>query len=1749
MLLFLGSCVDQTTKSRASKNKITQGTTTSTTATTKSPTFSSNENLFWYSGGEKSFGTITISQNTKTVIYLRGKIIHEFLDNKLFLNDQKKYCVVLSFDSLLTKKQLRVRAIPIIQNDFITGTLEKLFRIDLTPEFESQNFASCDGDLPVYNNKGLVTSTAINGTTENAFTPLNICSGCSGLVFATNISLYAENLSTSGTNLPLSILNKIPINKLEINGLGFRIDLNTEYDNTGLICNNENCTAKGFNCCLEGQCVKDGEQKTSAASDLQYLQAISDVTADPKRFINWPNIFYVCPNIIHVPDPVVDNTDENQLSQDLFLEYLGYYYCLLEGKNTVPDFDGVGVCEPTSVNQSREERFIEIRTKVWKMCGCKANPFPTDPDEPYCPDFGLKLVKDGAGKITSVECDIPQPPQEPKPFQNLKVNISGRSTPHRFFRADDGTSVDEPNLLINNLNEVKAEGNEFSYLDTLGKTGPQNESFNMNAILGQYNVNLSGAVPATVIRVDFNQQYIIQTTNGFHTPCPTCTKDNWFDVFSAFPATKLGKGLQAIGYNTVRDNNAGYNLTSGNYEDTIFGRACWIPPTMIPFSHAPGFPVETQRLNRLKTQAAFYSNGYRRDWFGFNKGAVIGSFDGVSWFAIGTGRRITSTGTRLFLAINQDFGDLADTSALTVQVIQDLGSNEAADSDYHADLKINDARQNQAGSCQKYHICTNDIDCVTKLGWEYSCNDVTRYKTSWPKFDSNGFEIANTELSDTTWENILFGFNPVGGVKRCMYRGTGAPCKKNYKTDLKDSLSSTMWACAPNFYCADLSSLDFNDHVWRTPTSETNILYGQEANVLGRPLNYVSGGKSLSTEIKSNILHNALLQTTVTSDWGICRPGRRIVLSTQSNALISSHSAPDSSKRTDFINQIGNCNSYSAGNNRVVTCPTFDMAELNPADETEKNTGYGNLLRNDSTVADLKLNIRAHQNMCGGESRDGSGESVFNTIESLPLPKVFRISSKTLVADACLRRAGAVCHTDLDCAPNRLHTQEALIYGKTFFGNTQAELDFWTETLTCSQASPKPVPNSEFFNDYDLSQNRCCREVGKTFSMATQYNGNSVDPDIIPEQDEDDRAYLNTSLLPYNNSSADGRYSRYAVIDIENRADGNNPNTTPYFQAPFLKADGNGQMLTPRHFQWKSIMDTGKLTCCGGGYIRKFADGTHDWRNNSRLNFDISNLECLNYQDETFRTKPAIVTKLNYNKDYEKLCLAPGDIGTSTEGGCIQTKIPQTDGYTLALPKEKATTTATLSTTPDETPSTGAIKQVKTLSSEVPYTPTPYPTTSQVTADLTAPINFMLIDGPATAFYLPIYLGGRNTSGSCAINFGGNPTSCYKNITAVSIEYMSEGKQVTTTILGAGSGGTNANPSAATTSSTIGSGTCTDGLTFSKADQFNETTATKELYCIYRDVNGYDVMLVLADKDKSGWTYAGVKVTFNVQGTSTDINTTASNRALEAGNDLYYLTKLGRLELLGIPQLVYEPLYCNSNRSKLVEGIFDIEPQTRSTYETSQNSFFHNSVVNNKSLLKIYDSTLSGSDPANSSNRVSMQNKISIPAIYSADQFTCCTKLGEEATANENCCSNFRVDDGTGKLRCALPPATDLNVYFNPFVSGEGVGTTLPSGGLKDTDFIPETGEPKLNAEVYEKLNLLGEKFCSSKKTRTGAAFGDYFGEPNSGNYTQIETDQDFWKIYGIMDSLKDYDETNNNGFIPFLQGYRWNHHIYCTSN
>ena len=1739
LLIFLTSCLMEEVPRNMRKSKLYTKKTKA-----KNPTFGSAGELYWYTS-QNNGKLVSISRENTSILYLRGRLVHDFLKYKT--NSTKKYCIISDFilpDN--TKAQLRVQALPITFTNFSNQTLERLFRLDLKSSSESSS--RCSGTLPFTENN-IISSTQVSSL-DSSFQSSDLCPNCSTQISSSNISLYEENTDTNGNPISLTTSNIVSKQKLSLLGMGIEIlspSMSSQIGDSR--CNNSTCKAKGFDCCLSNQCVNDGAIRPGASSYGDYNQALQDVSLDSKNKYFYPHIYYVCPNYPQdVPSKSpTGNNDNLEQAQENFERDKKYYECLEEGKKDSPDFITNGVCNPSDTylnpicsGKTYENCHNEIRSIIWKRCGCKADPFPTSPNNLLCPNYSLRPIKNLVGTVLRFECEVPNNDPSEDPFQELEIKLSGRTTTHRFFKKSDGSSVDDLTTLISSTDQ---EGGSFFYQDDKGKTEPEMSSYSMNAILGPINVALDASIPAKVINVEYDRQYIISAIKGFFTPCPQCQKDSWLSSLTAYPFSQNGKGVQAAGYSTKRYSYEN-NISNGNYEDTIFGRACWLPPTMIAFSHIKNENLQTQRLNRLETQAAFFTNGYQRDWYGFNRGAILGSFDGVSWFSIGNGRRVISTSTKLFLAFNAPFADLSDPTSTTVSVMVDLGSNSVSQFDYNPSLGIDHPEQNKGGSCKQFHQCVKDTDCITKLGWEYSCADVSKLLSRWPRFDKDANEIANDQIEKASFSTILSKFPPTGSTtKRCVYRGAGALCKRNFKADL-DKKYQKLFTCAPNFYCASYADNVFNDKVMRVPNLYSSIQYGQQANTLGRPEKYVGATEILPDSAKASIIDHASLYSNNTSDFGLCRPGKKLVNTTTTYPDLEQHQNPDSQKRTDYISQISSCDDTSTGGNRVITCPLIER--------NIKSINYGNYIKdisdatsNNLLTSDYQKELH-YQNSCGGESIYNN-TSAFERIEANRIDSLAFLEEQTLAKSACFRRAGSVCHSDLDCTPNILHEKEALTLDKAYFGNTDAEHNYWQESLVCGQAQKQPSLTDYDYEKYDMTKNRCCREIGKDITIYTQYKKGVNDPDLIPEQGtgNDD---LSSDALPHTSPSTNGRYSRFSIVDLVDIESTGDAKPDAYNQLPIIETDSDGTPDTPKQFQWKTIHETARRSCCGGGWVRKFADDTNDWSQNPRINFDIAAFGCLNYMSplsfypptnncespgnsNSTSCLPATdndatvgVSSKNYNKDVEKLCVSP------EYGGCVQVSIPSVLGYELSYPSDASNDDATIDTTPTEAPVTGSIIK-QAMSFEAPYMPTPYANTTPIASS--GPYNYFATRTfhNAVSFYLPIYIGGRQNINSVKINYVFGDSSKQSDATQMPPCSIPDNPKVN---LG------------------------------------------NEEYCIETLSNGYQIFHIRADQTKSNdagdasWDYAGVQINFKPMGTSryvyktdsstapaTDSTTDTKDTRLNPGNALYYLTKLSRFELTGIPQIFYEPIYCNTDRSKLIENLFDLSSHDRASFEKSGFSFQYKKQKNysgGRSLGQIYDNeTASGldqtNDVSNPNGHIVLQNKVLLGKVFSPHKFKCCQKLGEVAQSKDSCCSNHSVSEknefGKTVEICKLPQGTNLNVYFNRFVSGEGHGKTLPAGGLSDSNFIPETGEPKLNQETLNKLEALGREYCYDKKIRRGAAFGYFYPEPNSGFFEQEQT-PDQSRKYSIIDSVLDSDTLNDTGTTRFLQGYRWNHHIYC---
>ena len=89
-----------------------------------------------------------------------------------------------------------------------------------------------------------------------------------------------------------------------------------------------------------------------------------------------------------------------------------------------------------------------------------------------------------------------------------------------------------------------------------------------------------------------------------------------------------------------------------------------------------------------------------------------------------------------------------------------------------------------------------------------------------------------------------------------------------------------------------------------------NHFYGLDANILGRPKEYVDTSATLPSAVQSTLEENFLLMDSSGSgNMGLCRPGKTLpdysgLTDTQDWEYSVQHASKDSEGRTDFISQI-----------------------------------------------------------------------------------------------------------------------------------------------------------------------------------------------------------------------------------------------------------------------------------------------------------------------------------------------------------------------------------------------------------------------------------------------------------------------------------------------------------------------------------------------------------------------------------------------------------------------------------------------------------------------------------------------------------------------------------------------------------------------------------------------------------------------------------------------------------------------------
>ena len=2013
ILLLSGACVPKpntiNTTSNSSKNVSTHSNSTrpssrSNTATEdQSPIGEPTSELYWYSNHEIANDTITINSNLNSVIYLRGSDVETFFEN---VGMDDSYCLVIDYGYEGAKSQLRYRAVGINFNNLSLGRVEKLFRIDVPDKTTNKGF--CQG-----------TANSISDENNIVYHASEVCPSCLRTFNSKSIKIF----KSTGT----AVSEEVEEDLLLVSGLSVRIDPTNASTSNISSCSDSVCSAKGYDCCLEGQCANDGQKRPGALEHPQYFQSKIDIAVNSLNFTKYPEIYYVCTNFERevvsdnsttsgeCSDSSIDTQDAcedagetftttEEVANNRFEQYKKEYYCLLEAETANPDY-AIGSCSDISYSgqttcenagetwtsfcypSGSEEDFKNIRADVWDRCGCEAEPFPTTTEDNPCPDFGLKAVKNTEGEILEVLCKIPVSVIDPPIFQELELEVSTRSAPHRFFIDYDsdstgnysGENLDELTLLLSDYQEkvvgvqiedileeklgaptpsssnVIMEG--MSDKPTIGYTDVANrlsfighDDMTFVSLTGEFDVQLTGAKPASVVYVEFGQNYIIRAKEGRYEPCPMCDVDAWFSSFSAHPPSTQGRGLEAIGYTASRDNYVS-NITMGNYEDTIFGRACWIPPTMIPMTHRNwGDNSREDRRRRLRAQTALYVNGYQRDWFGFNKGALIGSFDGVKWFAIGGGRRVTAKSTKLFLAINGIFSDLASPSTISVEILTDNGINVASDQDFDPNLEPDDARIESGATCQKYHQCEYDADCVTQLGWEYMCADVSQYRTTVPEFDFYANEENDNEEQERVsigMSNFLHNAMPSGTKKRCVYRGAGSICKRDYTSldRFQDDSSihgpsaptnrakidrQKLITCAPNFYCAEFSDNVFNDKVVRDVSNLGLILYGQDADVLGRPLHYIGGGNSLSANhrnlgentdknyypsIKSYYRSPSGNEDNTINEWGVCRPGKSHgSINNNNSSYLEQHQDKDNLRRADYVSQVGACNPEETSANRVVACPIFDMrAFIDQGAESENGNflDYIFYANQDDIVSDGLTTysfdrdgtIRLSQNSCGKEVQFDPGDgiiSIFKDIENPSNPSSFLTPGLTEVS--CMRRAGAVCHTDLDCSPNKFHAEVAETYSKDAFGGTQAEKDYWEQYLVCGQKDRPPYISGFYFDSYDIRKNRCCREVGKEITMYTY----SEDGDTTNYLDTNE-SNLSPSALTYDDPTATGRYSRYSTNERFN--DGANRLIPQISKSDDYVGDYAGDLTNPKP-QWQIFQETGRNTCCGNGFVRKFADDTNDWSKRNRLIIPPESYTCLNYRNEFVEamTDDEVRDRLihegdenndlrtNFDLDNKMFCTSPAEGVSSTyladDGndkgypldpyhgkGCPQISMSgdDPDDYNDTTPPTTGFFDDTEKRQRDPSNPGDPLDENQASIIIRPYLPLiRYDSDHKQIDSFEAGIYFPHLHADAPFFPLGVEdsgkLAGANyevsySEGDDEDNLKGDMSAIWPLPYAVPFAHVVDEEAGTYREKYSSFGASFIIPSyirslqdanldvfvlyrtadGATRNEEVVPRPCADadvnwpwvidpangdtaytkigndGLVDADGNPLND-----EDFCYAIDeLSGQTIGLFYGNSDSTtkcddngpDVTKACIDISIalvweagNREGStyyaSDDLSCTLtagtdSHRceALTPGSPYFYYSKLAKFELLGIPQIDYEPILCNSNRLKLLPGIFEYNEKEVTTVNGAEGSALCDSDLDDHEFVGFCDideSSLPNSSyttDTTSGDRLTrvLKDKISMPDIFSENEFLCCVKLGEVTETASNCCSGHAIyvdssDATTAKqkgMECRLPYGANLNVYFNRYVSSDGLledsilrEDEEPVGFTLD-DFDPRTGEVLPSEDTDLILEALGEKFCTGDRgnnpayddsrghtVRKGSVAGFFPAGPTSFftyDYKHPDSEPapnsagtDTNKLrMGFVDHYFDAETPSTNSDISFPRsyytyqaGYRWNHHYYCTA-
>tara|TARA_Y100000768_G_scaffold388960_1_gene389319 strand:+ start:3623 stop:8632 length:5010 start_codon:yes stop_codon:yes gene_type:complete len=850
-----------------------------------------------------------------------------------------------------------------------------------------------------------------------------------------------------------------------------------------------------------------------------------------------------------------------------------------------------------------------------------------DPERDPCNLTPVETEINGVTRITDYACVYPDTLSD-GPLQET-VFVSAKSVPHKFYDIN-GVNFD----LGSESSSEAQEGTAFSYQNG-SELRPNNiDTFvGFNEIYGTMNVDAASPLPPKVINVEKNTEYDLFADAGAFSTCLNCGSDYYSGLQKLFPNVfdTLAGGYTPNFVESRRTTNQG-KLPA---DDFRFGRACFVPASMIPWTHQAGSDVTTQRRARLDAQHILFANGYNKDWYGFDYGALIGSFDGVKWFAIGNQRRIKAESNKLYLAVNAYFGDLTINNSYQVTISETSAV-------VNSGSLINHDLDSDGAECQRQHICETDEDCIAQLGYDYTCQNVRSLTTQWPTFDANGNETVGSV------EKTLIGL--VGGSNnepnRCVYRGVGAICEQlpqntTQETSYLGSNKVALHTCSPNSQCASISDAKFNTKIARFAQSPRNQnasslvtedtdTFGLAARILGRPYDYY-GSDTIDSDTRTTLTNNNIE--------GLCVPGVDVDNATTTQQL---NFFSTTEREADKITNVGRTMSSAIGFDDYYysACPATD--------DDGNYTHFNNVPLDDSSHQPFAIKNNLSTNALDLDSLSTRG--IFNDDESI-------VKDIGYHKNTCLRAPGAKCFSDFECAPNSFISSKVKSVSSFNGEISEAEENFWEEELVCANSQERYQNNSAIlFNPfYETFEHRCCRETDKDFTFFSQ-------PHLNPEfRLADDSG--NPQVPGVHLDIADPqRYSRiHTIYDKLVSEPEEYPNLIVSASQPSSPLTLDSDTVA----QYKTLHLHNQRMCCTGHWVRKYSDangnsGGHKQSPTALQSFDISIFRALSWNDnndppinnfsnytpipfactdQDFQTSDCEVRNITEGSSYEKLYL------------------------------------------------------------------------------------------------------------------------------------------------------------------------------------------------------------------------------------------------------------------------------------------------------------------------------------------------------------------------------------------------------------------------------------------------------------------------------------------------------------------------------